>query len=92
MDEARKFGWCKSSPRLLGRMRSGFGSMEPITLGREDAMSNMKKPISTTSYDIRIAWTYAIISLLAVVAIYGLSTHLDTDAPATIASLHNPGS
>jgi hypothetical protein len=59
--------------------------------GGENAMSNMKKLISTTSYDIWIAWTYAIISLLAVVAIYGLSTHVDTDAPATIASLHSPG-
>jgi hypothetical protein len=54
-------------------------------------MSNMKKLISTTSYDIWIAWTYAIISLLAVVAIYGLSTHIDADAPATIASLQSPG-
>jgi len=72
-------------------MRSGFGSMGPITLRGRDAMSNMKKLISTTSYDIWIAWTYAIISLLAVVAIYGLSTHIDTDAPATIASLQSPG-
>ena len=54
-------------------------------------MSNMKKLISTTSYDIWIARTYAIISLLAVVAIYGLSTHIDPDAPATIASLQSPG-
>jgi tellurite resistance protein TehA-like permease len=54
-------------------------------------MSNMRKLISTTSYDIWIAWTYAIISLLAVVAIYGLSTHVNTDALATIASLHSPG-
>jgi hypothetical protein len=53
-------------------------------------MSNLKKLISTTSYDIWIAWTYAIISLLAVVAIYGLSTHVDADAPATIASMYSP--
>ncbi len=52
-------------------------------------MSNLKKLISTTSYDMRIAWTYAILSLLAVVAIYGFSTHVDTDAPELVASLHS---
>ena len=54
-------------------------------------MSNLKKLISTTSYDMWIAWTYAIISLLAIVAIYGLSTHVDSAASETIASLQGPG-
>jgi len=52
-------------------------------------MSNLKKLISTTSYDMWIAWTYAIISLLAIVAVYGLSTHGDPSASETIASLYN---
>jgi hypothetical protein len=55
----------------------------------EDDMSNLKKLISTTSYDMWIAWTYAIISLLAIVAVYGLSTHGDPSASETIASLYN---
>jgi hypothetical protein len=57
----------------------------------EDDTSNLKKLISTTSYDKWIAWSYAIISLLAIVAMYGLSTHVDAGAPETIASLQAPG-
>jgi len=52
-------------------------------------VSNLKKLISTTSYDMWIAWTYAIISLLAIVAVYGLSTHGDPSASETIASLYS---
>jgi hypothetical protein len=55
----------------------------------EDDMSNLKKLISTTSYDMWIAWIYAIISLLAIVAVYGLSTHGDPSASETIASLYS---
>jgi hypothetical protein len=88
MDEARKFGWCKSSPRLRARCDLRLGSKRRNPTG-EDDMSNLKKLISTTSYDIWIAWTYAIISLLAIVAVYGLSTHGDPSASETIASLYS---
>jgi hypothetical protein len=57
----------------------------------EYVMSNLKKLTSTTSYDMWIAWIYAIISLLATVTMYGLSKHVDAGASETIASLHSPG-
>jgi len=52
-------------------------------------VSNLKKLIATTSYDMWIAWIYALISLLAIVGVYGLSTHGDPSASETIASLYS---
>lgn len=72
-------------------MRSAFGLKTSKTRREKMDMSNLKKLISTTSYDKWIAWSYAIISLLAIVAMYGLSTHVDAGASETIASLQAPG-
>lgn len=87
MDDAHKYGRWDFLRMLLARLAV---ALKPKIHGEKKDMSNTKKPISKTPYDIWIASTYAIISVLAIVAMYGLSKHGDAGAAETIASMQSP--
>ena len=54
-------------------------------------MVNNKTPILASSHDTTIIWSYAIVAIFAVLAMYGLSTHTaGGDAPEILASMLGP--